>query len=198
MKLQNTSTRYVATALAAAAVLVLAAEHHDCLAQTSGEPTQRATNFGAVTLNAGQTARINALNPVLVQPEDATRGEEPGPAAERAARTWTLAFDLYAAEPPTEDGGSRTATKYRFLRRVSKEVTLAPGEGASFEFTAAETTRVNPVVIGPPDARGDDGSNVQSPNLLTTIEVREGGNTSFVHPGAARGMIICGARIGRP
>lgn len=195
MKRRNALTKSAGAALSVAAALVLASAYNSRLAQAARQPQPRAASFGAITLGAGQTARLNVVNALLVQPEDATHDDTGLPAVQRV----TLAFDLYAPEPATDDGSSRLVTHYRFLRRESQEVTLRPGEGTSFEMIAPEGTRLCAVVIGPPDARGQDGGvedpniyegrgGIEDPNILTTLEVRAGGATAFVHPGTLRGF----------
>ncbi|MCA1635586.1 MAG: hypothetical protein LC802_18315 [Acidobacteria bacterium] len=134
--------------------------------------------FGVISLAAGQTARLNVANTRAIDPEDATAGDG-------SVRKVTLAFDVYAPATSTDDGGSGRAasclSKQRFLRRESCEVTLRPGEAASLDFTAPEGTRVRAAVAyGTPDTRGGN-RRAGDPNLRTTLEVQEGGRTSFVH-----------------
>ena len=94
-----------------------------------------------------------------------------------------MAFDLYTQ---TADGSVRTL---RFLRRVSRNITLAPGEGASFDFTAqaadgsvlvaatAFVTRENsPPEPGRPVA------------VISTLEILQGGRTLFTLPVIQKGL----------
>lgn len=140
--------------------------------------------FGIVSLAAGQTARLNVVNTRAIDPEDATSGDG-------SVRKVTLAFDVYAPVAATDDGGGRATsfvTRRRFLRRESVEVTLGPGEAASFDFTAPEGASVRAVAAyGTPDTRGGGRRakdpnirGIGDPNIRTTLEVREGGRTSFV------------------
>ena len=140
--------------------------------------------FGVISLAAGQSARLNVVNTRAIDPEDATSGDG-------SVRKVTLAFDVYAPATATDDGGGGRAAscvvKQRFLRRESCEVTLRPGEAASFDFTAPEGTRIRAVTYGTPDTRGGNRRvedpnirGVEDPNIRTTLEVREGGRTSFV------------------
>jgi hypothetical protein len=139
--------------------------------------------FGVVSLAAGQTARLNVVNTRAIDPEDATAGDG-------SVNKVTLAFDVYAPAPATDDGGGRgdsRVSKQRFLRRESFEVTLGPGEAASLDFTAPEGTRVRAVAYGTPDTRGGnrrvEDPNIRvidDPNIRTTLEVQEGGRTTFV------------------
>ena len=140
----------------------------------------RGPQFGIVTLAAGLTARLNVVNTRAIDPEDATAGDG-------SVRKVTLAFDIYAPDAATDDGGGRgdsRVSRQRFLRRESCEVTLGPGEAASFDFTAPEGTRVRAIAYGTPDTRGGN-RRVDDPNIRTTLEVREEGRTSFMPSPAA-------------
>ena len=164
--------------------------------RASNQPRLRPLNFGAFSLSAGQTARLNVVNAVLVQPEDAT---VPAGDANRPAESFrvTLAFDVFVPAVQTDDG-SRLVTEYRFLRRESHEATLRPGEAVSLNFTAPDGTLVNAVVLGPPDAKG--ANKMEGPeesHIRATLEVREGGSTVFMHPGSARGMFVNGQPQGQ-
>src|SRR5687767_4891287 len=131
--------------------------------------------FGVVSLAAGQTARLNVVNTRAIDPEDATAGDG-------SVRKVTLAFDVYGPIAATDDGGGRGDSrvgKQRFLRRESFEVSLGPGEAASFDFNAPEGARVRAVAYGTPDTRGRE-RRVDDPHLGATLEMQEGGRTSFV------------------
>ena len=140
--------------------------------------------FGVISLAAGQTARLNVVNTRTIDPEDAT--------ADGSVRKITLAFDVYLPIVQTEErgnasDGARTtscAVKQRFLRRESCEVTLRAGEAASLDFTAPEGTRIRAVAYGTPDTRGGN-KRIEDPNIRTTLEVQEGGRTTFVLSPAA-------------
>jgi len=146
------------------------------LKEVEGRP-----QFGVISLAAGQSARLNVVNTRAIDPEDATSGDG-------SVRKVTLAFDVYAPAAATDDGGGGRAAscvvKQRFLRRESCEVTLGPGEAASLDFTAPEGTRVRAVAYGTPDTRGGN-RRAGDPNMRTTLEVQEGGRTSFVLSPAA-------------
>jgi len=140
--------------------------------------------FGVISLAAGQSARLNVVNTRAVEPDDSGR-----------SRKVTLAFDIYAPAAATDDGGGRVDSrveKQRFLRRESCEVTLGPGEAASFDFIAPQGTRIRAVAYGTPDTRGGnrriDDTNirgVEDSNIRTTLEVQESGRTTFVISPAA-------------
>jgi len=135
--------------------------------------------FGVISLAVGQTARLNVVNTRAVEPDDSGR-----------SRKVTLAFDVYAPSASTDDSGGRAdspVSRQHFLRRESCEVTLGPGEAASFDFTAPEGTRVRAVAYGTPDTRVEgvhvEDPNIRSiddPNIRTTLEVQESGRTTFV------------------
>jgi len=137
--------------------------------------------FGVISLGVGQTARLNVVKTRAIDPEDATSGDG-------SVRKVTLAFDVYGPAAATDDGGGGRAAscvvKQRFLRRESCEVTLRPGEAASLDFTAPEGTRIRAVTYGTPDTRGGN-SRKNDPSIRTTLEVQEGGRTSFVLSPAA-------------
>jgi hypothetical protein len=131
------------------------------------------TNFGIVSLNAGQTLRFNVVNPNI-----------------SATRRFQLAFDIYALGGPDTFSGSpddanavaACTNNLRFVRRQTCEITLLPGEAVSVNFPApADGLQINAVMLGGPDTIGD-------PTLVPTLEIRENNRTVFVHPGAARGF----------
>ena len=145
--------------------------------------------FGSITLAAGQQARLNVVHSQAIDPEDATSGDG-------SVRKVTLAFDVYAlgtaveSEDSTTIEGRVTAASYRFVRRESRQVSLRPGEGASFDFTAVEPTLVSAVMIDDPNIRSVEDPNIRpigidDPNLRGTLEVREGGRTMFALSPAA-------------
>jgi hypothetical protein len=129
--------------------------------------------FGVISLAAGQMVRLNVVNTQAVEPDDSGRSLKV-----------TLAFDIYAPAPSTDDASGRAAScvsKQRLLRRESCEVTLRPGESASLDFTAPEGTRIRAVAYGTPDTRGGNRPK-EDPNIRPTLEVQEGGRPIFVVP----------------
>ena len=168
-------------ALVAGLVIAAAVWHAipvSAIREVDGRP-----QFGVVSLAAGQTARLNVADTRAIDPEDATSGDG-------SVRKVTLAFDVYGSVGATDDGRGRAAScvvRQRFLRRESCEVTLRPGEAASLDFTAPEGMRIRPIAYGTPDTRGrnrrvDDPNlrGIDDPNIRTTLEVQEGGRTTFV------------------
>ena len=170
--------------------LVAAAAVWNALTVSAIKEVEGRPQFGLVSLAARQTARLNVVDTRAIDPEDATAGDG-------SVRKVTLAFDVYGPVAATDDGGGGRAafsvSKQRFLRRESCVVTLRAGEAASFDFTPPEGTSVRAVAaFGTPDTRGEDRHvddpnlrGVDDPNLRTTLEVREGGRTSFVLSPAA-------------
>jgi len=125
--------------------------------------------FGLVSVNPGQTLRLNVVNRLTPPPEPDRMG--------RATRHAMLAFDMYRADVPP--GSCPTA--HRFADRQSCEVTLAPGEAASFDLTSAAEIGLTQVL---PAVQDDDRN--QSPALVYTLEVRENGKTILLLPAVQR------------
>ena len=125
--------------------------------------------FGLVSVNPGQTLRLNVVNR-LSPPTDPDR-------LGRSTLHAMLAFDMYRADVPP----GPCATAHRFADRQSCEVTLAPGEAASFDLTSA--TEIGLMQVMP--AVQDDDRN-QSPALVYTVEVRENGKTILLLPAVQR------------
>jgi len=147
--------------------------------------------FGLITLAPGQQARLNVVHNRAIDPEDSTSGDG-------SVRKVTLAFDVYALGTAVESEASAmvegrvTSANYRFVRRESRQLALRPGEGASFDFTAVEPTFVSAVIIDDPNIRSVEDPNIRpvragidDPNLRGTLEVRDGGRTTFVLSPAA-------------
>jgi len=125
--------------------------------------------FGLVSVSPGQTLRLNVVNRLTPPPEPDRMG--------RATRHAMLAFDMYRADVPP----GPCATAHRFADRQSCEVTLAPGEAASFDLTSAAEIGLTQVL---PAVQDDDRN--QSPALVYTLEVRENGKTILLLPAVQR------------
>lgn len=144
-----------------------------CAMAMAAEAGGTVHEYPPLSLTSAQTARLTLLD-ARVKSEDAAR--------QKPSR-WTLAFDVYAPAVQTDDATDRDAFRLRFLRRESIEVSLDPGEGASFDLPGAEGTRIVPVVIGQDGTRAlGDGS------VRTGVEVREASRTIFLLPGTIRGF----------
>ncbi len=173
MKIRNRFSN-VLTLGALVVVLVIVAAIWNAVSVRAIKEVDGRPQFGVISLAAGQTARLNVVNTRAIDPEDATAGDG-------SVRKVTLAFDVYAPAMATDDGSGRSdlrVSKQRLLRRESFEVTLGPGDAASFDFTAQEGTRVRAIAYGTPDTRGGN-QRVEDPNIRTTLEVQEGGSTRF-------------------
>ena len=174
MKTRNRITKSLALVALAVSLVVIAAIWRVGRVAAIGNPDIRSS--GLLSLAPGQTARLNVANPVLVAPPD----------PDSLARRVRLAFDIYGISDPDDSPNPTTPgdttsrlTKLRFLRRVSRDVTLMPGEAASFDFTApASGTRISAVMLGGPDT----SQTIGNPDIVPTLEVMEGGITIFTHP----------------
>ena len=175
MKTRNTFSSALMLVALVVGVLTFAAVWNalpvSALKEVEGRP-----QFGVISLAAGQSARLNVVNTRAVEPDDSGRSLKV-----------TLAFDIYAPAAATDDSGGSAdprVSRQRFLRRESCEVTLRPGEAASFDLIAPVGTRIRAVAYGTPDMRGGVG-HVEDPNIRTTLEVQESGRTTFVLSPAA-------------
>jgi hypothetical protein len=92
-----------------------------------------ATHFGMQSLSPGQTAQIAVVNPLEIIPCVRVR----------------IAFDIYETDPPNPiRPGESDPARLHFVRAVSREVELEPGEAASFDYTAgARGAFVSPVTL---------------------------------------------------
>lgn len=140
-----------------------------------GNPDIRPIEFGLVSLASEQTIRLS-VNRAFQAPSD--------PVA--AARRARLTFDIYAIGD-VEHGPNPSAglSTLRFLGRQTRDVSLRPGEGVSFAFTAASAdTYVSVSMLGGPDTSPAIGN----PDIVPTLEVVEGGRTVFTHPAFIKGF----------
>jgi hypothetical protein len=139
------------------------------------------SDFGFIDLGAGQTARLSVVN--------LRHSPPPEPDIPSRTRRVRLSFDIYVQPPPDPDAPT-CLTRYRFLRRESCDVTLMPGEAASFDFTAAQDTKVAASIhsLGGPDTREGERRRTPEPHLAPTLEVREGLRTIFVVPAVVKGF----------
>ena len=119
------------------------------------------------TVSPGQTARLNVISP---SQNDWSTG---------ASRRMLLGFDVYRRTDLMPSQVDRTScAKYHMVERQSCEVTLRPGEAASFDFSVPSdgvATQISPVF----SIEGNDvvGA-VRTGDLVPTIEFREGGKTT--------------------
>lgn len=120
------------------------------------------------TVNPGQRARIHVI---------------PSPdynwSSGRSQRV-LLGFDVYRVSEtnPRSVGADAACVKYHMIERQACEVTISPGEAASFDFAVPSdgvATQISPVF----SSEGND-SNRRSNDFVPTIEMHEGGRTTGV------------------
>ena len=124
--------------------------------------------FATPVLAAGQAARLNVVNTS---------------ARDQAPLSMTLAFDIYTRSSSTSGDSTGDPDAgldgYRFRRRVSQEVTVAPGESASFDYTnsAAESAQVRAVleVAGIDTSPGGEVAGIDTSPVIVTFELHERG-----------------------
>jgi hypothetical protein len=137
--------------------------------------------FGLISLNPGQTLRLNVVNHLTPPPDPDRLG--------RAARHAMLGFDLYMSSTgsPASIGAvlppGHCITAHHFANRQSCEVTLAPGEATSFDLATSTEVGMNQVL---PLVQDDDRN--QHPALIYTLEVRENGKTLYTMPAVQRSV----------
>jgi hypothetical protein len=184
MKTRNTFANTLALLALAAGLAVIIGAWQTRQVQAIQDSEDFPSEFGFIDLGAGQTARLNVVN-LRVSPPPEPENPPPEPDAQRVR----LSFDIYVSPPPDPDAPS-CVTRYRFLRRESCDVVLRPGEAASFDFTAADNTKVASSIhsLGGPDTREGDARLTPEPHLAPTLEVREATRTIFVVPGVAKGF----------
>ena len=150
------------------------------------EPTPRerpravATLFGLQTLSPNQTALLTVVNPAAIIPCVRVR----------------LTFDVYESSPSEP-------TRLRFVRSVSREAELEPGEAASFDFTAgARGAFVSPaslaieeIEVGDPHSPGRVVETERTTSIRTrtiaapsTLVITEKGRVVFTAPGVRVGF----------
>ncbi len=185
MKTRNTLMNALALVALAAGLAVIIAAWQTRQVQAIQDSEDFPSDFGFIDLGAGQTARLNVVNLLRSLPPDP--GTPGDPSRARRAR---LAFDIYGIHDPEDLPDPSCVTRYRFLRRESCDVMLMPGEAASFDFTAAEGTKVAASIhsLGGSDTREGDERLTPEPHLAPTLEVHEGARTIFVVPGVAKGF----------
>ena len=139
--------------------------------------------FGLISLNPGQSLRLNVVNR-LAATTDSER-------LAHATRHAMLGFNLYRADgrlSPGEVPLNPCMTAHRIADRQSCEVTLVPGEAASFDVISATEIGATQVL---PEVQDDDSN--KKPALVYTLEVRENGRTVHVLPVVQRANTYTGA-----
>jgi len=115
------------------------------------------------TVNPGQTARIH----VIPSPDYVWSSGR--------SQRMLLGFDVYRLSETRSSGGG-SCVKYHMVERQTCEVTISPGEAASFDFAVpvgAVATQISPVF----SFEGND-SNRGSNDFVPTIEIQENGRTT--------------------
>jgi hypothetical protein len=183
MKTRSTFTKSLALIATGIGVIITAAFWPGGRVAAIGNPDISPVEFGLLGLLPGQTARLNAVS--LGGPDTV------GDPNVGLARRVTLAFDIYGISDPNDSPNPATPedttdrlTHLRFLERRSRVVTLRPGEGVSFDFTAvADGTSISAVMVGDVENTPNPGaSRGPQPHIGPTLEVLEGGRTVFTHP----------------
>lgn len=170
MQIQLSVTRI---AIACAIALGFAAV---CAAQpTSAVQPLRFASFGVQTLDAGRTARLSVIHNAL--PGNPAAGAP----VSYAAKAY---FDVYSIR--ASDGA------LRFLRRVTREAILLPGEGFSFDFVGPATTigdgsvRVASTVYV---KRMTESSLLdEAAPVSVSLEIRDRSGSLLLLPGTLRGF----------
>ena len=119
------------------------------------------------TVNPGQTARIH----VIPSPDYNWNSGR--------SQRMLLGFDVYRISDPRSVGGPPdTCVKYHMIERQACEVTISPGEAASFDFAVPSdgvATQISPVF----SFEGNDSNHgLRFNDFIPTIEMREGGRTT--------------------
>lgn len=181
MKTKNRLRKAVALMAFTAVIAFLIAAWQTWQVQAIQDSEGFPSDFGFIDLGAGQTARLSVVNLRHSLPP-----EPDNPSRTRRVR---LSFDIYV-QPPPEPDAPTCLTRYRFLRRDSCDVTLMPGEAASFDFTAVEDTKIAASIqsLGGPDTREGERRRTPEPHLAPTLEVRESLRTIFVVPAVVKGF----------
>lgn len=193
MKTRSTFTNVLALTVLAAGLTFINSVWQTPEAQAIQDSEDFPSDFGFIDLGVGQTARLNVVNLRRQPPPDPDSPppdpDSPPPDPESHARRVRLAFDIYVSPPPEPDAPS-CVIRYRFLRRESCDVTLIPGEAASFDFIAGQDMKVAASIhsLGDPDTREGGSRVTPEPHLTPMLEVREGARTLFVVPGVIKGF----------
>ncbi len=164
MKSWSTSTRLISAMISLGVIITICAM---AAIRRAGAVIAIIRPAVIFTVNPGQTARINVIGP--------TQGNW----SSRGGRRMLLGFDVYRAnETSPRSVGDTACVKYHMIERQACEVTLTPGEAASFDFAVPSdgvATQISPVF----SLEGNDAvGGLRSGELVPTIEMREGGRTT--------------------
>ena len=146
MKIQNIFTKALSLVALAGGLALIISMWQTRQVRAIQDSEDFPSDFGFIELAAGQTARLNVVGIHQPPPERDTPGDQ-------RARRAVLAFDVYIQDEENSPncGGivplPTCLTRYRFLRRESREVQLMPGQAASFDFVASAVQRSTPQYI---------------------------------------------------
>ena len=133
--------------------------------------------FGLVSLNPGQVARLNVFSLRINETQTGESQSQSSNAEEARPRRISIAFDVYAPEPPSgRAAASETScpTPLRFVTRKSCEVVLPRGDAVTWDFTAPAEGAVIRAVVNPASF---------DPHIISSLEIMESGRTiHFINP----------------
>jgi hypothetical protein len=135
----------------------------------------RFASFGLQTLDAGRTARLSVVHTA--------------PVSSRATDSPTVEPVRYAVRADFDVYSVRADGNVRFLRRVSREATLAAGDGLTLDFTQSASdgsVRVASNVYIKRVGASETEDNAASVGVSLEVRNREG--TMFLLPGTIRGF----------
>jgi len=124
--------------------------------------------YGMHFVSAGQTVRIWVQNPRFSDSEIIP-----------CIRV-RVVFDIYEQNPAEP-------VRLRFVRRVSREIELEPGDAATFNYEAERTGDwVSPAVFASPEE--NNPPDTHPIRLVPTVAVQQGGRTLFNLPAVQKAM----------
>jgi hypothetical protein len=138
------------------------------------------SRYGMHFIENGRTVRVNVAHPRVIQPSSTnSASQRPNPRDCVGCILVRIDFDVYEA-------AGAGAISLRFARRVSREIELAPGEAASFDFAASRNGDfVVPSIYARPEESGVENPTTR---LLSTVSIRYGGSTVLLLPAVLQGF----------
>lgn len=135
--------------------------------------------YGMHFVSGGQSVRVAVQNACLSNPAAIIPCVSPDPEIQPCIRV-RIVFDVYE----TAGDGS---VRLRFVRRVSREVELDPGEAATFDFAGHRNGDwVSPAVF----ARCEENcpSDPNRIRALSTVSIRQGASSVLLLPAVLKGF----------
>jgi hypothetical protein len=165
MSIQEVSNKPLALIVTLAALLMLAVL---CVARTTASASGGTSALGTFTWGATQTGRLMVSTPTTGQWSSGRQAQV------------VLGFDVF--RPSMDISGGQTSgscVKHHMIERQACQVTLSPGEAASFDVNGDGISSFQPVIM-----TGD--GNVK--DLMITLEVLEAGKivTAVAIPAAQK------------